>query len=162
MACASGSPLFFPTQIVQSLIAPSSSIAATNDIGPIIVWSLLLIVFLVLMFVAIMYMKKWMTKEDEDSGSRLGFTLGDLRRLHQQGKMSDEEYEKARVQMIAATKAAADRAAQRAAEETAARKAGATDIDLLRARAKRNREKGESEPNVENVLPDEPDEGPAT
>jgi hypothetical protein len=137
--------------------SPLSSLPtiAANEVGPIIVWSLLLIVFLVLMFVAIVYFKKWLSKDDLDSAGDVGFTLGDLRRLHKQGKMSDEEYEKARVQMIAVTKAAAERAAQRAAEQAKAR-SGATDVDLLRARAKQGREMNAAANDVEPESPEDP------
>ena len=34
-----------------------------------------------------------------------GFTLGDLRRLHKEGKLSDDEFERAKAGMIAATHA---------------------------------------------------------
>ena len=107
-----------------------------EDPTNVIVGSFFLIVLLVLGFMALMRVKKWMAQDDEpDDG--IGFTLGDLRRLHQQGRMTDEEFEKARVQMIAATQRAAERAAE-AAREAAKKSGGVTDIDELRARAKRN------------------------
>jgi len=40
-----------------------------------------------------------------------GFTLGDLKRLHESGKISSEEFEKARSSVVAATKRAAERMA---------------------------------------------------
>ena len=148
-------PLFPTPRAPQPSPLSSLPTIAANDVGPIIVWSLLLIVFLVLMFVAIVYFKKWLSKDDEDSASDIGFTLGDLRRLHKQGKMSDDEYEKARVKMIAATKAAAERAAQRAAELAKAR-SGATDVDLLRARAKQGRELNAADKKEDTESPKDP------
>ncbi len=92
----------------------------------------LLTLLLVAGSMAWMYFKKWM-KDEEEPNSDIGFTLGDLRRLHKSGQMSDEEFEKARTQMIAATQRAAERAALRAAEE-AKKRGGVTDIEELRAR----------------------------
>ena len=116
---------------------------ADGDAGSIVGWSILLVILLVLMFGGIGFLRKWMAK-DEEPTSRLGFTLGDLRRLHQEGSMTDEEFEKAKAQMIAATKRAAERDAQRALE--AAKEGGGsvkvTDIEELRRRAKRHRDSG--------------------
>ena len=95
----------------------------------------LLIVLLVGGFFALMVVKKW-SKDEEESDSDIGFTLGDLKKLHKNGQMSDEEFEKARVQMIAAIQRAAERAAILAAEE-AKKRGGVTDIEELRSRARR-------------------------
>jgi len=72
----------------------------------------------------------------------VGFTLGDLRRLHDEGQLSDEEYEKARTQMIAATQRAAARAAEAAklAVKERGMAAGTTDVDAIRLRAKQFRD----------------------
>ncbi len=118
------------------------TLAQANDSGSVFIWSLLLIVFLVLMFGGISFFRKWMTRNDEESASPAGFTLGDLRRLHDEGQLSDEEFEKARTQMIAATQRAAARAAEAAklAIQERGAAAGSTDVDAIRRRAQLYRE----------------------
>ena len=58
--------------------------------------------------------------------------------MHERGELTDEQYDKSRVQMIAATQRAAERAAE-AAREEAKKKGGVTDIEELRERARRAR-----------------------
>jgi hypothetical protein len=58
------------------------------------------------MFVAV-WVKKWMSNTGEDVPAG-GFTLGDLRRLRQSGKMSEEEYNKARILIVGVSKAGPD------------------------------------------------------
>lgn len=112
------------------------------DIGSALLWSLVLIFLLVLLFGAIVYLKKWMAKDEGSESGKIGFTLGDLRRMHQAGQMSDEEYERARAQMIAATQRAAARDAELAAEAAKQRNAGGvTDVEAIRRRAKEHRER---------------------
>lgn len=123
------------------------------DPTDVLVGSFFLIVLLVLGFMALVQVKKWMNKEDE-SDSGIVFTLGDLRRLHDEGRMTDEEYEKARTQMIAATQRAAERAAEAAKEAAKKGAGGVTDVEELRARARRN-EAAKAKP----VLPLEDGEG---
>jgi hypothetical protein len=112
-------------------------LAQSASTGSVLVWSLVLIFFVVLGFVAVSYVRKWV-KDDQEPDKGPGFTLGDLRRMHAKGQMTDEEFEKARAQMIAATQRAAERAAE-AAREAAKQRGGVTDIDELRARARRIR-----------------------
>ena len=134
-----------------------------GDVDPtdVLVGAFFLILLLGLGFVALVQVKKWMRRDDEpDNG--IGFTLGDIRRLHDEGRMTDEEYEKARTQMIAATQRAAERAAQ-AAKEAALKGAGVTDVDQLRARAKRTKPvsplfEDDDTANEWQILP--PEEGP--
>jgi hypothetical protein len=120
---------------------------AQADSGRILLWSIVLIVLLVGAFMGVMYLRRWVmddgsgTTSDEDK-AKLGFTLGDLRRMHQRGQLTDAEFETARTQMIAATQRAADRAAEAAKEAARQRGGGVTDVDELRARARRNREAG--------------------
>lgn len=123
-----------PTLLSLSADTP---LLLASDVDPtdVLVGSFFLILLLGLGFMGLVQVKKWMRK-DEEPDSGIGFTLGDLRRLHDEGRMTDEEYEKARTQMIAATQRAAQRAAE-AAKEAAQKAAGITDVDALRARAKR-------------------------
>ncbi len=45
----------------------------------------------------------------DDSKAPGGFTLGDVRALHRAGKMTDQEFEKAKTKILAATKIKAGR-----------------------------------------------------
>lgn len=62
-------------------------------------WTVVLIVIVLAGFVAAIQVKKW-ARQDEESGGE-NFTLSDLRRLHKAGKMTAEEYEKARAAIVA-------------------------------------------------------------
>jgi hypothetical protein len=81
-------------------------VCQTQDILPILFWSFLLLALVVLMFLAVIYLKKWLASDDPTSG---GFTLGDLRRMKASGQMNDEEYEKAKLQIVGAVKLAAEK-----------------------------------------------------
>jgi hypothetical protein len=109
-------------------------IAQEADTGSVLLWAFVLILLIVLGFLGAMSLRKWLAKEEDEPDNPMGFTLGDLRAMHTKGQITTEEFEKAKVLMIAGTKRAADRAAQAAAE--AAKKNGGTDIDALRARAR--------------------------
>ena len=90
----------------MALTGPFGALAQADSIIGIIGWSIVLIVLLVGMFVGVSYLKKWM-KDDDVGGSAggLGLTLSDLRKIHEAGEMTDEEYERARTKMMAAAKA---------------------------------------------------------
>jgi hypothetical protein len=77
-----------------------------EDLGPILFWSFLLLVLIGLMFFSVVWIKKWLATDDDAVG---GFTLGDLRRMKASGEMSDEEYERAKVQIMGAVKMAAEK-----------------------------------------------------
>ena len=68
-------------------------------------WSLVLLVVLIALFGGIMLLRKWINA-DQPTSTGPGFTLSDLRELHRQGKMSDEEFERAKSKMIASNKPA--------------------------------------------------------
>lgn len=82
-------------------------LAQANNAGSIFVLSLLLIGCIVGLFVAVVWFRKWMKRDDEPGG--IGFTLADLRDLHKQGGMSDEEFERTKAQLVQAGKKSADR-----------------------------------------------------
>lgn len=92
----------------------------------VIWWMLVLLAFVIVGFVAVVQVKKWVSKPDEGLGGT-GFTLSDLRALHRSGKMSAEEFEKAKAIIVDA----AQRAAKREAEEKAAKKQGPPGRDRL-------------------------------
>ena len=74
-------------------------------------WALVLVGVILLGFYAVVQVKRWVTKPDEHVGA--GFTLSDLRALHRSGKMTAEEFEKAKLAIVAA----AQRAEQRKEED---------------------------------------------
>jgi hypothetical protein len=82
---------------------PSASGAAS-----VILWSAVLIGLIVVAFLAYAQFKRWMKDTEPSGGGGVGFTLSDLRELHRQGKMTDEEYETARAKMVASAKKMAD------------------------------------------------------
>jgi hypothetical protein len=81
--------------------------ADVKDIRYIYIWSAVMVAMLLAAFGAYSYLKRWMNQEEVSSGG--GFTLSDLRKLHEQGKISDQEYELTRANMLKSAKAAADR-----------------------------------------------------
>ena len=86
----------FPTPIASRALAQSST-------GGVFVWSLILIALVVAGCAAVLRLRRWL-KEDYDgpATSGIGFTLSDLRQLHREGKMTDEEFERARSKMVEA------------------------------------------------------------
>jgi hypothetical protein len=72
----------------------------------VIGWSLVLIVLILVAFFVVMRMRAWL-QQDDDAPVGIGFSLSDLRQLHRAGKMTDEEYEKAREKIVGAAKAMA-------------------------------------------------------
>ena len=62
----------------------------------------LLVGVIVLLLVTLWVRKRFLSPADEATPA--GFTLGDLRQLHKSGQMTDEEFEKARAQVLAGTK----------------------------------------------------------
>lgn len=73
--------------------------------GSVFGWSLVVIVFVVVGFMAVAWLRKWMKEEDIPSAGGTGFGLSELRRMHARGELTDEEYERARGKMTASAKA---------------------------------------------------------
>jgi hypothetical protein len=55
--------------------------------------SLILLILAIAGALAIRYLRRWVAQPEIPISG--GFTLGDLRKLHQEGKMTDEEFKKA-------------------------------------------------------------------
>src|SRR5436305_14172776 len=77
--------------------------------GRVMIWAIVLVMALMLLSGVVVIYRKWMNADDTTSGP--GFTLSDLRKLHKDGKMTTEEYEKAKIILIGSIKAAADKPA---------------------------------------------------
>ena len=83
-----------PRVIPVSYLAQAASVVG---------WSLVVIVLVVAGFAAISWLRKWM-KEDDVSEGGAGFGIGELRRMHARGELTDEEFERARGKMTASAK----------------------------------------------------------
>jgi hypothetical protein len=84
--------------------AESGFMLADSSSGSIIFWLLVLLVLIVLGFLAAMFVKRWLMDSPEEP-RRAGFTLSDLRQMHKNGQMTDEQFERARQRIISASKA---------------------------------------------------------
>lgn len=82
-------------------------LAVEKDTTPVFIWAAILIGALLVMFGLIVYYRKWLNRDESVTGA--GFTLSDLRRLHKEGKMTTEEFEKAKVAIIGAMKTQMDK-----------------------------------------------------
>jgi hypothetical protein len=82
-----------------------------GGIVPAVGWSLVIIALAVAGFVGVSKLRAWLKEEDDaaSDASPIGFTLSDLKRLHREGKISTEEFEKAHSKMIGAAKAMAEK-----------------------------------------------------
>jgi hypothetical protein len=74
---------------------------ADSNVPTILFRSLIGLVLVVVGFLAIKAIAKWMNTDDIESIGA-GFSLSDLRQLHSSGKMSTEEFEKAKAILLAA------------------------------------------------------------
>ena len=95
---------------MSALVRPCEKLMS----GGIIWWCLVLVGLVVLGFYALAKVKHWAKKDDDEPAT--GFSLGDLRALHKSGKLSAEEFEKAKTLIVEAAKRAEQRKAEEAAE----------------------------------------------
>ena len=80
-------------------------ILSQSGVGSVIARSLILIVTIIIAFFAVVRLRKWLTDDDDAGGpARAGFSLSDLKQLHREGKISTEEFERARAKMVGAAK----------------------------------------------------------
>ena len=77
---------------------------AANDSRGILVWSTVLLAVVIVGFVLVLWVKRRMQVQDTDTTPKIGFSLADLRELHRTGKISDQEFERARGKMAASLK----------------------------------------------------------
>lgn len=66
-------------------------------------WLLLIFILVIAGFLAVTYLRKRL-QTDEDPAEGSAFTLGDLRNLVKQGKLTQEEYDRLRAGIVAAAK----------------------------------------------------------
>ena len=84
-------PALFAAAAVILVLAQDSG----GSMLRVIAWSLVLICLLMVGFFAISKLRHWM-RDDDMPAPGIGFTLSDLRQLHKQGQMTDEEFERAK------------------------------------------------------------------
>ncbi len=78
----------------------------SHPIGEVMIWLGVLLVAAVLIGVIGYMLRKRLLGGDDGEETIQPFTLADLRRLHREGQLSDEEYERAKAAMIAQTRSA--------------------------------------------------------
>lgn len=88
-------------------------LAQQTDTVGVLIWALLLIVLVIALFGAVEGFKRWLRRDHQETGAIGGFTLDELRRMHREGKLSDEEFEATRRRLVAAAQSAAARGAER-------------------------------------------------
>ena len=76
--------------------------ADQSGYGKLFIWLLVLIGLVVVGFFIVVWVKRRMQAPDATPSP--GFSLADLRELHRTGKISDEEFERARGKMAASLK----------------------------------------------------------
>jgi hypothetical protein len=75
----------------------------------ILLGALALVAVVVVGLVVVSRVRKRLTAADDQPGAGGGFMLSDLRRMHKEGQISDEEFERAKARVIDAAKRAAER-----------------------------------------------------
>ena len=98
-----GAVFLAPAVLSQGLDAAAAREAAQ---GQILFWAAVLVGAAVLLGAAFYVIRKWMLAgEDPDESMSMGFTLADLRQMHHDGQLSDEEFEYAKRKMTARMRA---------------------------------------------------------
>lgn len=67
-------------------------------------WLIIILVMIVVLMVAFVFVRKYFRDDASDLSTTVPFTLGDLRQLLREGKLTQEEYERLRQQIIAVAK----------------------------------------------------------
>ena len=110
---------------------PVFTLAAPQpNFSKIFIWSLALIGVLAVGLVVVSKVKRRLQEPDQPTS--MGFTLSDLRQLHKSGRMTDEEFERAKAKVVEAAKKAAERDAKPpVAARAPGRQTGAIDPRLI-------------------------------
>lgn len=87
---------------LQVIIASAGSGGLFRALAP---WLVTLIVLVIVGWIVVMMLRRMMTGDDD--GPNEGFTLHDLRQLRAAGKISEEEFDRAREAIIGAVQRAA-------------------------------------------------------
>jgi hypothetical protein len=79
-----------------------SGVLAKASPAEVIAWSAALLILLVIGMAAATRLKRRI-KEDDEPAPALGFTLSDLRQMHRAGQLTDDEFNKAKDKIVAAS-----------------------------------------------------------
>src|SRR4051794_3215142 len=110
--------LFFATPSIAIVThAAQPLLAQAGESSSVFLWSAVLIGVVLLLFLGVVWARKRLSPDEDFSGE--GFTLSDLRAMVKQGKLTEEEYDRAKEKMVAAMHAA--QARQEAARQEAAK-----------------------------------------
>jgi uncharacterized membrane protein len=74
--------------------------------GDVLEWGAILIVIVIVGFIAIVLMRKYLWKSDAAGEYDTGFSLSDLREMRDRGEITSQEYEQTRARIIAKVKGA--------------------------------------------------------
>ena len=114
------------------------------DVGTVMMWSAGLILALMVGLWVATRIKRRMQQPEEPTVAA-GFTLADLRQLHRSGQMTDEEFERAKVKVVAAAQRATERNKSAAAGLGAAGLAGASNFPVAESKPPRRGTRDEEE-----------------
>jgi hypothetical protein len=105
-------PVSHSAEIASRLLAQGGGGGGTGqvDVGATLLWSAVIILLIAVLFWSLMWLRKHLKGGSDDSSavSPAGFTLADIRQLYKDGKMSTEEYERAKAKVLESAKAAAE------------------------------------------------------
>jgi uncharacterized membrane protein len=79
---------------------------ARTGASEVFLWSIILIIGLIGLFLIVVGLKRWLWSTESPSRDA-GFTLSDLRDLHRRGELSDEEFERMHGQVVEAARRSA-------------------------------------------------------
>jgi hypothetical protein len=91
------------------MLAMLMLLADDDDTFSIFIACLFLLIIVASGAYAVIWLRKRFWGSEDDEVPFVGFTLGDLRSLHKSGRISAEEFEKAKEKIVAAAKRAAER-----------------------------------------------------
>ena len=80
-----------------------------DSVGPLLWWMTALIGLLIVGWFAAVQVKKRLRVDEPEHVAPAGFTLSDLRAMHKSGKMTDDEFERAKEVVLAVAKRQADK-----------------------------------------------------
>ena len=78
-------------------------IADSSLSGSIIFWGIVIVLIIVVGLLVVLYVKRMLLSDD--APGHPAFTLSDLRQMHKSGKMTAEEFERAKAKIIGTTTA---------------------------------------------------------
>jgi hypothetical protein len=96
--------------------------AGAGDIIGVLFWCIVLIGLIIGGYFVVVWIRKKLKDEDLSDTGEGGFSLTELRELHADGKLTRQEFEKAKYAIVEAAKAAGEARANASAEARAASK----------------------------------------